>query len=177
MATPPPGRSRTPKSGELLSSYVADRAHAWLHRDLKRTRAGLANSAGLTPERVHDFLDGTRRPTQRTLRALSKALGTNFGDLESAAGDWLAEQRRQKRGKSPRAVRAQRSKTPASVEKYPNRAKALEAAKTIDHDPRDIAAVLEVVLPPGSPDPSARTWLVWVDRARTERLHLEENRT
>lgn len=176
MATPPPGRARTPKSGELLSSYIADRAHAWLQRDLRRTRAGLANSAGLTPERVHDFLDGTRRPTQRTLRALSKALGTNFGDLESAAEEWLAEQRKRKRRPSPRPTARERAKTPAPVEKYPNRAKALVAAKMIDHDPRDIAAVLEVVLPPGSPDPSPRTWMVWVDRARTERLAAEQRR-
>jgi len=189
MPTPRPSRpqaakrSATPKSGELVSAYIVDRAEAWLGDDLRRTRAGLARSAGLTAERVHDFLDGARHPTQRTLRAVAHAVGTNFGELETAAQGWLVDQRRQKRRTTPRPARGDRSKTPDRVEsnriesnkasrreKYPNRAMALQAAQLVEHDPEDIAAVREVVLPPGSPDPSPRTWLLWVERARTERL-------
>lgn len=162
---------------ELVAVYLAESAQSWLDADLRRTRAGLARVAGLTAGQVHDLLDGRRRPTQRSLRALSRAVGASYDELEQAASQWLAKgsprrptPRRAPRGAaSPaRALRAVSSAATAP-DRYPNRARALAAAKLLDHDPRDIEAVMAVVLPPGAVDPAPQVWLHWVERARDER--------
>lgn len=159
MSEKRPSRSsdtRAKYDHSLAIGYVRGRANAWLAEDLTRTRAALARLAGLTAEQVHELLNSSRTPTQRSMRAVARALGIEYDDLETAVKQW-----------------AQRSPDPepptAGDNRYPNRARAIKAALLVDHDARDIATVREVVLPPGVADPSALVWLRWIDRAREER--------
>lgn len=164
--------------------YVSERAKRWLDEDLKRTRAGLARKAGLRIEQVHEVLNGDRKPTERAMRAIAKAVGVDFEELEVSAATWVKTaanaappslpapapaRRAQSSEKATRAAAA----VSAPMDRYPNRARAMQAASLLDHDPRDIETVLAVVLPPGTTDPAPRAWISWVDRARDERLAAE----
>lgn len=150
--------ARPKEAAPLVLGYIRSRADAWLADDLRRTRAGLARLSGLTAEQVHDLLNGSRTPTQRSLRAVARALGISFDDLDQSAKLW--------------AERASHPTPPAASnpgDRYPNRARAIAAAAMVDHDPRDIETVRAVVLPPGVTDPAALVWLRWIDKAREER--------
>jgi transcriptional regulator with XRE-family HTH domain len=161
----------------LVFGYVAERARRWLDEDLKRTRAGLARKAGLRADQIHELLNGERRPTERSMRAVARALGIDFEDLEQSAAQWIAS------AETFSGVGAQRRSTDESIRvvgpshpaplaggRYPNRAKAVEAAALLEHDHRDVETVLAIVLPPGTPDPAPRAWMSWIERAREERL-------
>lgn len=161
----------------LVAEYLADRAQRWLASDSKRTRAGLARAAGLSAAQVHDALDGVRKPSERSMRAMARAMGLAYDDVEEAAAAWLRQRRPPTRSAEARSPTPRRVATPRGApaqsrlrERYPNRARAVAAAELLDHDPVDVAAVLEVVLPPGAPDPAPRAWMAWIEKAREERL-------
>jgi transcriptional regulator with XRE-family HTH domain len=166
----------SPDSTSLVFGYVAERAQRWLEEDLKRTRASLARKAGLRPDQIHEILNGERRPTVRSMRAVARALGLDFEDLEQSAAQWVQSAQtfaaagstgsRAARGASDKLVRVVEEPS----ERYPNRAKAVEAAALLEHDPRDVETVLAIVLPPGTTDPTPRAWMSWIERAREERL-------
>ena len=125
------------------------------------------------------------------MRAVAKAVGVDFNDLEASAATWVQSAKSAALPKSavqpappaptpmktPRRAQSSSEKTvrevSVSADRYPNRARALQAASLLDHDPRDLETVLAVVLPPGTVDPAPRAWISWVDRAREERLTAE----
>lgn len=184
----PPGRSAAaskPDAGGLAYDYVAERAKRWLGDDLRRTRAGLARIAGLRVDQVHELLNGERKPTQRAMRALARAVGVDFDEVESSAATWAQSSDRRpevlaptvsgspaRRGSRPNAEKksAPGVDPVTTNDRYPNRARAVQAALLLAHDARDIETVLAVVLPPGTNDPEPRAWISWIDRAREERL-------
>ncbi len=181
--TPKTGRGGTPEAPDpngLVADYLADRVKRWLESDLRRSRSGLARTAGLRAEQVHDLLDRAGRPTLRSMRAVARAVGIAFDDLEEAAHEWISTRdgitANRAQGKlRPSVPRADSPSTdsPASRlrsdERYPNRVRAVQAAVLLQHDPADIQAVREVVLPPGTDDPTPRAWMSWIEKAREER--------
>ncbi len=192
------GRTPTPRAEaarpqdhtrQQVYGYISERTKRWLGEDLKRTRAGLARKAGLRVEQIHEVLNGDRRPTERSMRAIARAVGVDFDELEVSAASWMQSAKSAAAPALPSAVKAPSRRTQSSSEKvgggavavsatapadrYPNRARALQAASLLDHDPRDLDTVLAVVLPPGTADPAPRAWMSWVDRAREERLAAE----
>jgi transcriptional regulator with XRE-family HTH domain len=145
----------------LVFGYVAERARRWLEEDLKRTRAALARKAGLRADQVHEMLNGECRPTLRSMRAVARALDIDFEELEQSAAQWVqsAQTFAAAGSTGSRAARVASDKVAREDpprDRYPNRAKAVEAAVLLEHDPRDVETVLAIVLPPGTTDPTPR---------------------
>jgi transcriptional regulator with XRE-family HTH domain len=126
-----------------ISAYLAHR----LVREMERGEllTDIARRAGVTPAQLSTLKNTKRGAGWKTLTGLARAFSMSIGDVEDAA-------RRQARGETPTDSRVERD------ERYPNRAKALAAARALGLSEEAIAEVASMDLK-SDVDPEPLDWL------------------
>ena len=92
---------------EEIPGFLQAKVREWLAGDPKRTRAHLAQQAGISAAQVSYVLNSATHVGWKTAIGLGRALGyKTIGELEAAATRWYAESGREPPSTVPPASRA-----------------------------------------------------------------------